>query len=564
MAEVTGAAGASPTAAGAAQTHFARRATGFVRDIKVRDAVIFNVLPACPGLVMALSVFWVLSTFSGVNLYVGILITIVCAFLISGAFGLLSQIMPRSGGDYILISRSLHPGLAIGSSLLIGTSAMLAMGYWGVFTSNICLGPMLTMFGTSVGSHWLQNAAVTLTHHPWNMLIGFVEVAILAGIMASGTRLLMRVQFWLFVSAMAGFIVAAITLLVTSHSGFIGDYNSYARQFTHHANTYGFFLSQAKTAGIATHSPTNWHNTIIASGAFIAFGVWTWYSVNYAGEIRQAGTRKNLYSMLGGLALTFIPILLMVALLEKTVSLPFLTAVNGISSNAKVYTLPNAPWWITLVSTIFNNGVFVAFMGITFICWAPLIVYTQIVQPVRALFAWAFDQVIPERIATVNERTHTPVFSLGLIAVASIFFLYLAAYSSSFLKYVALSTIVGFPTFIMVGISAIVFPYRRRAAYEASVSNIKLLGLPLLVFFGVGSIAAGIFGGWLWLKYPLLGLPNAGKSIGSQLFTSPLNGGLALIACALIVGAVIYFAGRAWRRTQGIDIALNYLEIPPE
>jgi hypothetical protein len=61
-----------------------------------------------------------------------------------------------------------------------------------------------------------------------------------------------------------------------------------------------------------------------------------------------------------------------------------------------------------------------------------------------------------------------------------------------------------------------------------------------------------------------LGLPNAGKSIAKQLFTSPLNGGLSLIACALIVGAVIYFVGRAWRRTQGIDIALNYIEIPPE
>ena len=199
---------------------------------------------------MALSVFWVLSTFTGVNLYVGILITIVCAFLISGAFGLLSQIMPRSGGDYILISRSLHPGLAIGSSLLIGTSAMLAMGYWGVFTANICIGPMLTMFGVSVGSHWLQTAGVTLTHHPWNMLIGFVEVAILASIMAWGTRLMMRIQFWLFVSAMAGFVVAAITLLVTSHSGFVGDYNSYAQPFTHHADTYSYFMAQAKAGGL--------------------------------------------------------------------------------------------------------------------------------------------------------------------------------------------------------------------------------------------------------------------------------------------------------------------------
>ncbi len=134
------------------QTHFARRATGFVREVKVRDAVIFNVLPACPGLVMAVSVFWVLSSFAEVNVYVAILITAVCSFLISGAFGLLSQIMPRSGADYILISRSLHPALAVGSSILIGTSSMIAMGYWGVFTAKICIGPMLTMVGVAADS----------------------------------------------------------------------------------------------------------------------------------------------------------------------------------------------------------------------------------------------------------------------------------------------------------------------------------------------------------------------------------------------------------------------------
>src|SRR5690242_10233360 len=131
--------------------HFARKATGFVREVKVRDAVIFNVLPACPGLVMAVSVFWVLSSFAQVNIYAAILITALCSFLISGAFGLLSQIMPRSGADYILISRSLHPALAIGSSILIGASSMIAMGYWGVFTAKICIGPMLTMVGVEIG-----------------------------------------------------------------------------------------------------------------------------------------------------------------------------------------------------------------------------------------------------------------------------------------------------------------------------------------------------------------------------------------------------------------------------
>jgi amino acid transporter len=268
--------------------------------------------------------------------------------------------------------------------------------------------------------------------------------------------------------------------------------------------------------------------------------------------------------MLGGLACTFLPILIMIALLYHTVGQTFLTAVNGVSGDPTVYTLPNAPWWITLVAAIHTNTVFVAFLGITFVAWAPLIVYIQIVQPVRALFAWSFDQVIPEKVASINERTHTPVFTLALITVCSIPFLYMAAYSANFLKVVALSTIVGFPTFVLVGISAILFPYRRRAAYEASVSNISLLGVPLLVYFGIGSILAGLFGGWLWFAYPTLGLPRAGDSLVAQLFTSPFRGGLALVAACLIVGACIYYAGKAWRASQGIDLSLNYLEIPPE
>jgi amino acid transporter len=550
--------------AAASQSHFARRATGFVRDVKVSDAVIFNVLPACPGLVMAVSIFWVLTAFSGVNVYACIVITAICSFLISGAFGLLSQIMPRSGADYILISRSLHPALAVGSSILIGASSMLAMGYWGVFTAKICIGPMLTMVGVAADSSTLQSWGGTIASKPWDMLVGFGEIALLALIMAYGMRFMMRVQFWLFALGMGGFVVAALTLLTTSRSSFINHYNDYAQPFTHRADSYHYFIAQANKAGTNLSTTTDWHNTIVASGAFIAFGVWVWFSTNLAGEIRQAGTRKNWYSMLAGLAITFGSILIMIALLYHTIGQQFLTAVTDVSGDPTVYTLPNSPWWITLVAAIHTNTLFVAFLGITFVCWAPLIVYIQIVQPVRALFAWAFDQVIPEQIAQINERTHTPVLLLGVIAVASLPFLYAAAYTTSFFKYIALSTIVGFPTFVLVGIGAILFPYKKKAAYEASVSNVSLLGVPLMVFFGIGSIVAGLFGAWLWLEYPQLGLPGAGKSLADQLFTTPGSGGLALIAACLIAGAIIFYLGKAWRKSQGIDLSLNYLEIPPE
>ncbi len=548
----------------ATSTHFARRSTGFVRDIRVSDAVIFNVLPAAPGIILAVAIFWVLTVFSGVNIYAAIGITIVCSFLISGAFGLLSQVMPRSGGEYILISRSLHPALAVGASVLIGASSMLSIGYWGVLTAQICIGPMLTMVGVTADSSTLQDWGTSISDKPWDMIFGLVMTLLFVAVMMYGTRLLMRIQFWFFVAGMIGLIAAAITLLTTSRDGFISDYNNYAEPFTNRPDTYDYFIAKAQEAGVSLGGDTNWKNTVIASGAFIAFGVWTWYSAQFAGEVRQAGTRKNWYSMLGGLVITFGSILIMVALLYRTVGSEFLTAVNAVSSDPEVYTLPNAPWWIVLVSTIHANTPFVLFLGLTFMVWGPLVFFIQFIQPVRALFAWAFDQVIPEKVAAINERTHTPIFTLGLIGVLAIPFLYIAAYSTSFFKVVALATIVGFPVMFMVGISAIVFPRRHRASYEASASNINLFGIPLMIYFGVGAMLAASFGAWLWLTHPSLGLPGAGESMADQLFTTPGDGGLSLVACCLAAGGIIYYAGKAWRKTQGIDIGLNYLEIPPE
>jgi len=257
--------------------------------------------------------------------------------------------MPRSGADYILISRSLHPALAVGSSILIGASSMLAMGYWGVFTAKICIGPMLTMVGVAADSSTLQSWGGSIASKPWDMLVGFGEIALLALIMAYGMRFMMRVQFWLFTLGMVGFVVAALTLLTTSRSSFISHYNTYAQPFTHKPDSYHYFIDQANKAGTNLSTTTDWHNTVVASGAFIAFGVWVWFSTNLAGEIRQAGTRKNWYSMLGGLAVTFGSILIMIALLYHTIGQQFLRPSPPSAPTRPSTRCPTrhggSPWW---------------------------------------------------------------------------------------------------------------------------------------------------------------------------------------------------------------------------
>ena len=89
---------------------FLRRATGLVREVGLSDALIMNTI----GMNVALgAVFLFLqapANFPSGNMLLAIVIgTLVMAFTLLWVYSEFAAAMPRSGGDYVFVSRALHP-----------------------------------------------------------------------------------------------------------------------------------------------------------------------------------------------------------------------------------------------------------------------------------------------------------------------------------------------------------------------------------------------------------------------------------------------------------------------
>ena len=53
----------------------------------------------------------------------------------------------------------------------------------------------------------------------------------------------------------------------------------------------------------------------------------------------------------------------------------------------------------------------------SFLFWSLPAMVGNTFMPMRTVFAWAFDRLLPEKLADVNERTHSPVPAILTVMV---------------------------------------------------------------------------------------------------------------------------------------------------
>jgi len=565
---------------------FARKATGLVREIGMLTAVII-ILCNVIGLGWQKRIF----QFTGKaplpeNLWVAGIPPMVMAFIVGGivillsvfAFSILIAAMPRSGGGYVVISRLISPFAAF-----VASSWELLTISWsfGIISVAVFEG-IFFIFGPIVG---ITGAGVT------DVALfggGLCLVILFTAIGALGVRLagyLLQVMFWI-----PAVLTLYILYLLASALANPAALNSGITALAVSQGFSGVTAQSYVTAALAQGLDTAGANVVSSGGYWFAvatsmIGAYFAYvgyaaSTFVAGEVKEANKTLPRVLLLSSCIIIFLYVLVSSLAAFATSALGRVTLANGdVWSYFEAYAylsygaghlastgLPLIKAWSTTVAAITGIG-----LGLSSLNWLVLIfaifwvsndIPPFILTASRILFAMAFDRVLPNKLADVNERFHSPVNATVVCGIFAI----LGCFSESgvlslggswnpgpgflgggldfiFSTGVASTDIFDACFFTLFALSLVFLPYRKSAARIFETAPVKYGGKPGMAFIGIVGVLAN-----LYLDYMII-------EAEYQAFW--------MLVATGILAALIY-AYYKYGKAKEVDYSTIFAQIPPE
>jgi amino acid transporter len=457
--------------------------------------------------------------------------------------------MPRSGGDYIIVSRTLHPALGTISASCISLSSFLSIAFEALFFVTAAVAPGLMVIGLVGHHHRLVSWGTTVAgSHNWQFGLGCAAIIVAGAAVGAGWTWAKRFMFTLLGFSLLGLVIATLVAWIAGKHSFIGDFNSLAQAYTHKPDSYHATIAAAQKNGVNVHPSFSFVKTIPVIAVIASISIYAYWSTFFSGELRQGNTLKTANRMGAASMSILISVIVFVAIFFHSFGKDFLTAANGGGLPSELGT---SGGYFALSSFQVGNTAFAIFMVLTFVLFWPVIIAETALQPPRTMFAWSFDGIMPKEVAGVTRRGVPLLATVITIAGSIAAFAWAVYIAKNFFQVIAYATLAQLITHVLIALSAISFPYRRRALYQASVSAKEFAGIPLCVIAGIGAILTSAFLYWALLHYSFFGVQknaNLGYWVGG----------------AVAFGLLWYVGAKLVRRQEGIDIDRVYAEIPPE
>ena len=533
---------------------FVRKATGLVRSWSVFDAFVYAFF-SINLVTLGLYIFSFGYFVPDGNLVPAILISTPFLIFEVIVYAALIAIMPRAGGDYVWQSRIL--GGPIGFVLAV-TGWWFILWHWvplyGTMLSYMVFTPLFAIAGATDTAMWFSSADGLF----WSSIITILLVSIF---IAVGMRTYARIQRWCFYGGAIGLVLVFILLLVNDQATFQAAFDKQATElFGAPANAYAETLKAATDYG---YNPPPFSSMPITSSLLLIpfvlfFNLWSNWGATLYGEVRGATDfKRNIYGMGGALIATTVVVLILLALIAKTMGWEFYNAANAGFWNpvydpaAPAGPLGVFPYPGLLAAMLVNNRavqfLIVLLLGLWWFGWAG----TVFLSSTRVVFAAAFDRLLPEKVAEVSPTLNTPIYALLLMAIPAAIVSYLYAYYPGFATLTLDTTLVIAITYLGTTIAAIILPYVKPDLYNASpVAQYKILGIPLITVAGIIFGAFLVYNIYLWFTNALYGVNN------------PLS--LRYMGVMYLLAIIIYVIAYFYRRSKGIDMNKVHSEIPVE
>jgi amino acid transporter len=193
---------------------------------------------------------------------------------------------------------------------------------------------------------------------------------------------------------------------------------------------------------------------------------------------------------------------------------------------------------------------------VQFIIMIALVATVAIYFPVmwlmisRQLFAWSFDRLLPSKFAEVNERFHTPVWSIGLNFIVVFIWVVVFAFFSQYLGFFTTASWDAGLSMIAVVCLAVAFLPLRTSIWNISPAKKFMIGpIPLATIVG------------------LVGFFYNATAVATFSFTPSLGFGLPstmYLLTVFIIPFILFWVIRQVRIQQHIDFDAIFRTLPPE
>ena len=464
--------------------------------------------------------------------------------------------MPRTGGDYVWTSRVLSSGTGFVVNFSLTLLALSVIGSVSPWISQWSFAPMFYDLGILQHNQSYISLANTLLGTSATFWIAAVAVVGTGLIVAVSTKLSGAVvKYWTVIAIIIGIIFIA-TVLSAGNSTFQANFNAQYPS-VNGTSAYNAVISAGQSQyGSYNGIPPVLSTTTLAAGALGLLGyLGFYYPAYFAGEVKQ-NRKSQLLAQVGGSVIFMVFVTIIFAVEYFGEGPAFVNAIAGlwlIGSPSNPYLTIPLSSGLSLFWT--HNAALIVLFNLAFAGTIIVMFVSELFVLSRNIFAWSFDRVLPSAFASVNSRTRTPVNAVIVMMVASLIYLYISIFQTSYLSVLfSYGTAGTFLAFIFVAVAAIIYPYRRKDLFATAsdeAAKTKIGGIPLITILGTLSLIVSVYVVYALLA-PAIGGPTAGSVLEEGVIPT------------FVLGIVIYVIAFLARRSKGINLNLISQEIPPE